>query len=283
MSKILVSSDSTCDLSREIVEKFDIKIVPLLIVSGSNSYKDSIDITTDEIFRLTEETGKLCSTSAVNVFDYTQYFSEFLKECDELVHICISSDFSTCYSNACLAAQEFDGRVVVIDSRNLSTGMGHIVYEAALMAQNGTSLHDIEAKLNELTGRVEASFVVDKLDYLKRGGRCSAVKAFGASVLQLKPSINVIDGKMTVGQTYRGTFEKCLRRYVKDKLYGRDDIVYDRVFITYSSAPDEIVDMVEELVREYADFKEILRTRAGGTVACHCGPNTLGVLFIRKR
>lgn len=282
MSKILVSSDSTCDLSREIVEKFDIRIVPLLIVSGSNSYKDSIDITTDEIFRLTEETGKLCSTSAVNVFDYTQYFSEFLKDCDELVHICISSDFSTCYSNACLAAREFDGRVVVIDSRNLSTGMGHIVYEAALMAQNGTSLHDIEAKLNELTGRVEASFVVDKLDYLKRGGRCSAVKAFGASVLQLKPSINVIDGKMTVGQTYRGTFEKCLRRYVKDKLYGRDDIVYDRVFITYSSAPDEIVDMVEELVREYADFKEILRTRAGGTVACHCGPNTLGVLFIRK-
>ena len=283
MSKIIVSSDSTCDLSQELVERYGIKIVPLLVVSGSDSYKDGIDITPADVFRLTEETGKLCSTSAVNVYDYSRYFSDFLKDADELIHICISSDFSTCYNNACMAAEEFGGRVVVIDSRNLSTGQGHVVIEAALAVQRGEKLHDIEKMLNELTGRVEASFVVDKLDYLKQGGRCSAVKAFGAAVLQLKPSINVIDGKMTVGQTYRGTFEKCLRRYVKERLEGRDDIVYDRVFITYSSAPEGIPEMVEELVREYADFKEIIHTTAGCTVSCHCGPNTLGVLFIRSK
>ena len=283
MSKVIISADSTCDLSKEIVKELNLRIVPLLVVSGTDSYKDGIDISTEDVFRLTAETGKLCSTSAVNVYDYSQYFAEFLKDGDELVHICISSDFSTCFSNAKLAAEEFGGRVVVIDSRNLSTGMGHIVYEAALMAQKGMTAHEMEPVLKELTGRVEASFVIDSLDYLKQGGRCSAVKAFGASVLSLKPSINVENGKMTVGQTYRGSFEKCLRRYVKDRLEGRDDIVRDRIFITYSSAEPEIVDMVEGLVKEYYQFDNIIRTTAGCTVACHCGPNTLGILFIRAK
>lgn len=282
MSKIRISADSTCDLSKEIVEKFNIRIVPLLVVSGAESFRDGIDITPEEIFRKTAETGKLCSTSAVNVYDYQQIFKEELESSDEVLHVCISSDFSTCYNNACAAAEEYGGRVSVIDSRNLSTGMGHIVYEAALMAEEGLSLSEMTEKLNALTSKVDASFVVDNLDYLKQGGRCSAVKAFGASVLQLKPNINVVDGKMTVGQTYRGTFEKCLRRYVKDKLEGRDDLKLDRIFITYSSAKPEMVDMVEGLIKEYADFKEIIRTNAGCTVCCHCGPNTLGILFITK-
>ncbi len=283
MANIKISADSTCDLSKEILDRFNITIIPLTVVSGDKSFKDGIDITTDEIFRITEESGKLCSTAAVNVYDYTELFKNFLKDCDALIHVCISSDFSTCYQNACVAAKEFDGRVRVIDSRNLSTGMGHVVYEAALLAQGNDDLDTIEKKLIDLTSRVEASFVIDKLDYLKRGGRCSAVKAFGASVLMLKPSINVIDGKMTVGDTYRGSFEKCLKKYVRNRLEGRDDIEDDRIFITYSSASPETVAVVRKLVEEYGNFKEILETRAGCTVACHCGPNTLGILFVRKK
>lgn len=282
MTKIKISADSTCDLSAEILDKFDISIVPLTVVSDGNSYRDGVDITPAEVFRLTEENGKIFSTSAANIYDYTEFFTEQLKNCDELIHICISAEFSVCYRNACTAAEEFGGRVRVVDSRNLSTGMGHVVYEAALMVQSGKSSDETEAALNKLTDKVEASFVVNQLDYLKRGGRCSALKAFGAAVLQLKPSINVVDGKMTVGDTYRGSFEKCLKRYVKDRLEGRDDIVDDRIFITYSSAAPEIVDMVRNTVKEYHDFNEIICTNAGCTISCHCGPDTLGILFIRK-
>ncbi|MBQ9950313.1 MAG: DegV family protein [Clostridia bacterium] len=282
MTRIKISADSTCDLSCEILDKFNISIVPLTVVSDGNSYRDGVDITPEEVFRLTEENGKLFSTSAANIYDYTELFTEQLKNYDEVIHICISAEFSTCYRNACTAAEEFGGRVRVVDSRNLSTGMGHVVYEAALMAQSGKSSEEIEAALNKLTDKVEASFVVNSLEYLKRGGRCSALKAFGAAVLQLKPSINVVDGKMTVGDTYRGSFEKCLKRYVKDRLEGRDDIVDDRIFITYSSASPETVDMVRNTVKEYHDFKEIICTSAGCTISCHCGPDTLGILFMRK-
>lgn len=283
MLKIKVSSDSTCDLSKEILDKFDIAIVPLGIVSEGNMYKDGVDITTEDIFRLTEKTGKLCSTSAANAYDYGERFRKSLETADELVHICIGSEFSVCYVNACKAAEEFGGRVAVVDSRNLSTGMGHVVYEAALMAEQGLSSSEIKERLDELTRRVEASFVIDQLEYLKKGGRCSAIKAFGASVLKLKPSIDVIDGKMTVGETYRGSFEKCLKRYARERLEGRDDIIWDRVFITYSTASREVIDAVTEVVKEYGHFKEIIETCAGGTVACHCGPNTLGVLFVRSK
>ena len=284
MAKIRISADSTCDLSKDIIDKFDITIIPLSIIADGKSYKDGVEINSSDVFEITKKTGKLCSTSAVNVYDYSVKFKELLSdENDTLVHICISSDFSTCYRNACLAAEEFENRVRVIDSRNLSTGTGHIVYEAALMAENGYSLDEIESNMNELTSRVEASFVIDQLDYLKQGGRCNALQAFGASVLKLKPSISVIEGKMTVGETYRGSFEKCLKKYIKDKLDNRTDIVPDRCFITYSSAAPEIVSEIHKLVDSYCIFNEIIETTAGCTVSSHCGPNTLGILFIRKK
>lgn len=283
--KIRVSADSTCDLSQDIVDRFNIVITPLVIIHGENSYKDGIDITSEDVFRMTDESGELCSTSAINTYDYSESFRKSLEGYDALVHITISSEMSACYRNACIAAKEedLDGKVLVIDSRNLSTGMGHVVYEAALMAQKGVDLATMETELNELTGRVEASFVLDQLEYMKKGGRCSSVKAFGAAVLKLKPSIIVENGAMTVGETYCGSIEKCMKRYIKDKLDGRTDIEGDRVFITYSSTTPQLLSSVRKMLKEYNLFDEIIETHAGSTVTCHCGPMTMGILFKRKK
>ena len=205
----------------------------------------------------------------------------FAAQYDAVIHIDISEDFSASYQNACNAAQEFDN-VYVIDSRNLSSGHGHVVIEAAKMAEAGMEPAEICEKAKDLAERVEASFVVDRLDYLHKGGRCSAVAALGANMLQLKPCIEVKNGKMGVCKKYQGSFEKSLRKYVKDRLEGRDDIVLDRIFITHPAVAAKTVAMVREEVQKYADFKEIIETRAGCTISCHCGPNTLGILFIRK-
>lgn len=282
MQKLKICADSTCDLSPEILEEFSIRTIPLNIICGDDSYKDGVDIVPENVYRLVAEENKLCSTAAINTFEYQEFFRSILEEAEQLIYISISSELSTCFQNATKASEEFNGRVFVVDSRNLSSGIGHIVYEAALMARDGIDAVDIVKKLNDLIGKVEVGFVVDTMDYLKRGGRCSALTAFGASVLNIKPCIEVIDGKMTVATTYRGSMEKCLKRFVKERLLDRDDIVYDRIFVTHASCTRELVDMIFELVREYGSFDNIIETHASCTISCHCGPGTLGILFIRK-
>ena len=201
-----------------------------------------------------------------------------------MIHINISADFSSCHQNACVAAEEFPGRVFVVDSRNLSTGHGHVVCEAVKMAEAGIlSPAEIAEVLRELADRVDASFVLDRLDYMVKGGRCSAVAALGANLLKLKPYIEVVDGKMRVGKKYRGSFEKCILEYVKDKLQGRDDLVLERIFITYTPVQEDLVEKVRAAVASYAPFEEIVETQAGCTISCHCGPGTLGILFIRSK
>lgn len=279
---IKITSDSTCDLSPELLAQYDITLLPLYVSVGENTHRDGVDIQPADLFSYVEQHGTLPSTAAVNVADYHECFARFAPLYDAVIHVTISSDFSSCYQNACIAAEDFDN-VYVVDSRNLSTGHGHVVLQAALAAGRGQSAEEIVAFLNELTGRVEASFVVDKLDYLVKGGRCSSAAALGANLLKLKPCIEVLDGKMRVVKKYRGTFEKVLKDYVQDRLAGREDLELDRIFITHTPCAPETVQAVREAVSRHAGFADVIETTAGCTISCHCGPNTLGILFIRKK
>ena len=279
--RIKISSDSTCDLSPAQVAAHDIAILPLTVTMDDKNYLDGVDIKHTDIYENVAKTGKLPTTSANNVGQYMDAFEGFLKEYDAVIHFNISSGFSSCYQNACLAAEEFEN-VYVVNSLNLSTGQGLLVLKAAELAESGMAPQQIVDEINETALRVDASFILDTLEYLKKGGRCSAVAVLGANLLKLKPCIEVKDGKMGVGKKYRGAFEKCLREYVTDRLADREDLDLNRIFITHSGVSKEWINIAEETIRELQPFKEICKTTAGCTVCSHCGPDTIGVLFIRK-
>ena len=279
---VKITSDSTCDLSPELLRQYDISITPLSVCCGERIGADGTEITPDDIYEYVRSEGKLPQTSAVNVADYTAEFQRWTKQDCCVVHFCISSDFSSTYQNACLAAKEV-GNVFVVDSRNLSTGQGLLVLHAAEMAANGYYAQEIWETCSAMAKRVEASFVIDSLDYLYKGGRCSALGAFGGNLLRLKPCIEVRDGKMTPGKKYRGRIEKVMLQYVEDRLQNRTDIDKHRIFITHTKCSPEAVQAVRDKILEIApDFEEILETTAGATITSHCGPNTLGILFVRK-
>lgn len=281
--KVKIISDSTCDLSRELIEKYDIDILPLSVNLGEETRKDGVDVTPDDIYDFVERTGVLPKTSAPNISDFIDLFTKWHEQGYSIVHFNISADFSSSYHNACLAAEEV-GDVYVVDSRNLSTGQGHVVLHGAELAAQGKSAAEIKESCEELATRVEASFVVDSIDYLYKGGRCSALAAFGANLLKLKPCIEVIDGKMTPSKKFRGKIDKVIMDYVDSKLKGRDDIIRHRIFITHTKCSEEIVERVRARILELCpEFDEIIETTAGCTVTSHCGPYTLGVLFIRKK
>lgn len=279
--KIKILSDSTCDLSKELVEKYNITILPLTVIKDGEQYSDGITITPADIFAHVAAGGDLCSTTAMNMGEYADWFSKFAGEYDGVIHINIGSAFSSSYQNACLAAEEFDN-VRVIDSQNLSTGQGLVVLKACELAQECIDLDTLKAQLDEFTTHVEASFLLDQLKYMVKGGRCSTVAALGANLLNLKPCIEVKNGKMSVVKKYRGNYAKCLAAYVKDRLADRDDLDRGTLFITNTPVDDACMASVEEAVSAYDDFQNIYRTQAGCTVSCHCGPGTLGVLFVRK-
>ena len=279
--RIKIMSDSTCDLSRALIEENDIYIVPLTVVKDDKQFQDGLTITPAEIFAHVAAGGALCSTSAVSIGEYQEHFERFAGDYDGVIHINLGSGFSTCYQSACLAAEEFSN-VRVIDSRNLSTGQGLVVLAACDMRETCDDLDKLCNDLAELTGRVEASFVLDQLAYMVKGGRCSSAAALGANLLNLKPCIEVKDGKMTVVKKYRGSFEKCLASYVKDRLAGHEDLEDSTLFITRTVVSEECLSTVRSSIAEYGTFREIHETVAGCTVSCHCGPGTLGILFVRK-
>lgn len=280
--KVKIISDSTCDLSKELIEKYNISIVPLYVVMNDKTMRDGLEVTPEDIYEYVDKNGKLPSTSAVNIEDYIEIFKYWHEQGYEIVHFDISSEFSSTYRNACMAAEEVGG-VYVVDSRNLSTGQGLVVMHGAEMAQSGKSAKEIFEECTALTSKIEASFVVDSIDYLYKGGRCSALAAFGANLLKLKPCIEVKDGKMSPGKKYRGNISRVMLSYVEERLKGRNDIDKSRIFITHTKCSDEDVKAVKQKILEICpDFKEILETTAGCTVTTHCGPNTLGILFIRK-
>lgn len=277
-----ILADSTCDLSPEQLERYNIRLTPLYVRLGDRDYRDGVDIHPDDIYAHVAAGGALASTAAVNMADYVRVFSEYSRRMDFVIQVCISSDFSSCYQNACLAAADYPN-VYVVDSRNLSTGHGLVVLEAVRLAEGGMQPEEIVTQLNEVTARVRASFILDRLDYMKKGGRCSSVAVLGANLLRLRPCIAVTDGKMGVEKKFRGSFEKCVRDYVTDRLAGRTDLDLRRVFITHSGVDDEIVRIACETIRSLQPFEEICVTRAGCTVSSHCGPGTIGVLFIENK
>lgn len=278
---IKITSDSTCDLSKELVESHNIGIIPLIVVKDGKPYSDGVNITPADIFAHVAAGGGLCSTAALSVGEYQEHFSKFASDYDGVLHINISAEFSSSYQNACLAADEFDN-VRVVDSRNLSTGQGLVVLKACELAKTCENLDDLKAQLDEFTSRVEASFLLDQLKYMVKGGRCSAVAALGANLLNLKPCIEVKDGKMSVVKKYRGSYAKCLASYVNDRLSSRDDLDKNTLFVTRTPVTDDCLQAVADTVKAYNDFENTYWTEAGCTVSCHCGPGTLGVLFVRK-
>ncbi len=278
---IKIISDSTCDLSPELIHQHDIAIIPLIVMKNDQEYRDGVTITPAEIFAHVAAGGSLCSTAALSVGIYQEEFEKYADQYDGIIHINIGSGFSSSYQNACLAAEEFDN-VRVIDSQNLSTGQGLVVLKACELAKTAASLDELADTLREFTTHVEASFLVDKLDYLVKGGRCSSAAALGANLLNLKPCIEVRDGKMTVVKKYRGNYGKCLANYVKDRLANREDLDNGILFVTKTVVSNECYSAVMEAVNTYGKFCHVYETNAGCTVSCHCGPGTLGVIFIRK-
>lgn len=278
---IIISSESTCDLSPEIIEKYNISIIPLGVTLGEKTYSDGVNIKPDDIYEHHRSTGELPKTTTANIGEYTDYFNGLKDKADAIIHITLSSDFSSAYNNVRIAAAEFDN-VYVIDSRNLSTGIGLSVVAAAKMAQNGIAPQEIIEKIEAMVPCVDASFVIDSLDYLHKGGRCSALSVLGANVLKLKPCIEVKKGKMDVGKKYRGKYSAVLKEYVAERLSDLNSIDKTRIFITHAGVDIEIINDLYEQVKALGYFDEILITQAGCTISSHCGQNTLGVLFVRK-
>lgn len=281
MSKVIISSDSTSDLSAELKERYDVRILPLGVTLGTNVYRDGVDITPDDIYAHYGKTGELPKTTAANVGECIEHFKELTKDGDAVIHFTISSDMSSTYNNACIAASEFDN-VYVVDTKNLSTGGGLLVVAAAEMAKDGVDAKEIVENVEKLVPCVDVTFVIDSLEYLYKGGRCSALSMMGANLLKLKPCIEVKNGVMGVGKKYRGVFSKVVTEYVTERLQNADDIDPTRVFITHAGCDEELMQSVIKQIKDMGIFKEVFYTRAGCTVSSHCGANTMGVLFIRK-
>ncbi len=279
--RVKIISDSTCDLSQDLIQKYDIGIVPLIVTKDNQEFLDGITITPADIFAHVASGGSLCSTAARGVAVYQEEFAKYTKEYDGIIHIDIGSGFSSSYQNACIAAEDFDN-VRVIDSQNLSTGHGLVVLKACDLAQTAKDLDELKSQLDAYASRVEASFLLDRLDYMVKGGRCSGAAALGANLLSLKPCIEVKDGKMVVVKKYRGHIEKCMASYVKDRLAERENLDDERIFITHTDVSKESLEATINGVRQYGNFKNVYETVAGCTVSCHCGPGTMGILFVRK-
>ena len=279
---VKIISDSTCDLSPELLERYDVDTLPLHIILGERDYEDGRGITPDEIYRWSDENRQTPKTAACTVESAAELFAPYLQEGREIVCFAISETMSSSANAMRLAAQKLDAedRVRVIDSANLSTGVGLLVIEAAMMARRGMKGAQIAACIEELKPYVRASFVVDTLTYLHRGGRCSGVAALMGSTLKLHPKIAVVDGKMAPGKKYRGRMTRAIESYVTDLEPELKRAVKDRVFITHSGCDEAVIEQVRSYLEKLNHFDEILITRAGGVISSHCGPGTLGVLFL---
>ena len=279
--KIRISADSTCDLTAEYVRTHNIAIIPLTVSMGGRDYTDGADIVPDDIFRHVDGGGDLPKTAAVNTETYRREFEELLKDADAVIHFNLSADFSSSYENALRAAEGLP--VYCVDSRNLSSGIALLLSEAVDLIEGGEG--DPKAVLEHVNGlidKVDASFIIDRLDFLYKGGRCSMVAMLGANLLKLRPCIEVTGGKMVVGKKFRGTYERCLKQYVDDRLRNPDAVDPKRIFITHTGVTPEQAALVRSLLLERLPFEEIIECRAGCSITSHCGQGTLGVLFIRK-
>ncbi|MCI5753355.1 MAG: DegV family protein [Clostridiales bacterium] len=278
---VKISADSTCDLPQALIRQYDIGIVPLYIVNEAGAFRDGVEITPQDIFETAGRTGALPSTSAVPAADYYAYWSQWLKTCDAIVHVSLSSELSCSWHNACLAAKEL-GNVWVVDSRSLCAGSGLLAVEGAELAEAGVEPAAIAQQLQQRTEKLDVSFVLDTLSYLRKGGRCSALTALGANLLSIKPSIEVHDGVMDVGKKFRGKIDRIYIQYACERLEGRDDIDLRRIFIADSGISDEMRAELEQAVLACQPFEQVYHNVAGCTISTHCGPNCMGLMFLRK-
>lgn len=280
--KIKITSDSTCDLSKEQIESNGIGIFSLSVILGEKTYKDG-EISPEGIFGFVKETGTLPKTAAGTPEEYSAFFEENIKGYDALIHFNISSKASSCYFAACQASESFSGKVFVIDSKALSSGQGLLVMKACELAREGREAKEIAEIVNELRPKVNTSFIPDALNYLHKGGRCSLAALIGAKVLKLHPLIcENEEGQLIASKKYMGGMSRCIRKYVEDLKEQYPSYDKSRCFITHSSADKELVDLAKQLVSENFKFDEVCETVAGSIVTSHCGRNTLGVLFISK-
>lgn len=279
---VSIVADSTCDLSQELLDKYKVKMIPLHILLGEKEYEDGVDLRPEEIYAWADDHKATPKTSAPSVETVMQTFRPLLDKGDDIVCFSISESMSTTANVMRLAARQLEAedRIIVVDSANLSTGIGLLVLEAARMALQGKTAEEIVAETERLKPKVRASFVVDTLTYLHRGGRCNGLEAMAGSMLKLHPKIVVSEGKMSSSKKYRGKIDKVILAYAKDMEEQLLQARKERVFITHSGCPEETVLMVKEYLESLSRFEEILLTRAGGVISSHCGPGTLGVLFI---
>ena len=282
MKKVAIIADTTCDLSPELRERYQIKTFPLHIHLGDKEYSDGVDISPDDIYRWSDENKATPKTSAISPAEAVDVVEAALKEAETVICFCISDLMSSTGNVIRLAVQELEAedKVFVIDSKNLSTGIGLQIIEAAILAEQGMEASEIVDIIYKIQPRVRASFVVDTLTYLHRGGRCSGLAALAGGALKLHPLISVIDGKMLPGKKYRGKMNRVIIDYVKDMEDDLKRAKTDRVFITHSGCEEEIIEAVKAELTALERFEEILVTRAGSVVTSHCGPGTLGVLFV---
>ena len=276
---VIITSDSTCDLCHLIKER-DIKIMPLKVNLDMQEYYDGVNITPTDIFAFVEKTKILPKTSAPSVLDYQEFFKDLVKNGDEVVHFNISSKSSVSHNNAKMAAQDFEGKVKVIDSMALSAGQGLLVLKAADLRDQGKSADDIEEVILSIREKVNTSFVPDRLDYLHKGGRVSSLTLYGANMLKIHPQILMQKGQLVPGKKYRGKMPICIKQYVEDLKVLYPNYDKTRCFVTHSMADKEVVDVAKEKVKQLFDFKVVDELVAGSIVSSHCGPGTLGVLFI---
>ncbi|HMM06169.1 MAG TPA: DegV family protein [Clostridiales bacterium] len=281
---VILSADRTCDLSEALLLEFQVSTIPYHIHIGDREYIDNVNITPPEIFRLYHEKKVLPKTSAINTEEYLDYFRPWVEQGHEVLHFCLGGALSSSYQNCVLAGEEL-GHVYPINSCNLSGAIGLQVIDARKMLDDGMSAAAVQGYFNENSRRYHGSFILDTLEFLHAGGRCSSVAALSANLLNIKPCI-VVDnstGGMQVGKKYRGSLSKVLTKYVKDTLAQYDDILTDKVFITYSSIDTAIVDLVKETIDSVMPFDRVIETKASCTISSHCGPNTLGILFATKK
>jgi DegV family protein with EDD domain len=277
---VVITSDSTCDLSQELLDRYDIPVIPLTITLGEDTFLDGSNFTPLDMYARYQQDGTLPKTSAPSVQEFLDFFSQFTEKGCEVVHLDISSELSNTYNAACMAAEEL-GHVHVVDSRMLSTGVGLLAIEGAECRDRGMGAQEIAEHLRGLTGKVQTSFVLDTLQFMWKGGRCSAVSALGANLLSLKPGLEMKDGKLGVYKKYRGNIQSVYRQYTRDRLTA--EIRPNHIFVTDSGeVPEETVAELMDLVRQAVPGAEVHNTKAGCTVTSHCGPKTLGVLFIRE-
>lgn len=281
---VKIIADSTCDLSKELLEKYNVSVLPLHIVLGDKEYKDGLEIGPDEIYQWSDANNEAPKTSAASISDAMELFQTHLKDFDEIICFSISGQMSTTVNVMRMAAEELDAedKIHIIDSENLSTGGGLLVIEAAMMASEGKSGKEITEVIEQLKPQVRASFIVDTLTFLHRGGRCSGVAALAGGALKLHPKIVVENGAMKPDKKYRGKMSSAILTYAKELEPQLKNAKTDRVFITHSGCSEEIIESIYDFLKELNFFDEILITRAGGVISSHCGPGTLGVLFIEN-